>query len=477
MTRIAQESGWYCDLTVKGQWCALIRDSRVVTSAGDVPLTPAGNPLFLRMLMRDGVMYLAGQGHQDGAAWLWDGDRWFAVTSATNGQKVVAFGPAGLYVATSPHTVDLYDLEGEHIHTLPISPGSGGIQFVTDDGRVVLGDETYGRGPDVPPGVAEWSQIGDVTIGGGYTGGAIVNRRLLEPGDCYFIHAYRDGDQLAFSMVTPRASVFHWLTVQDLERLPFPTLPQPDPDPEPDPEPDPMPDRYEPVPAHLDVVQAVWNRCTPEQRAQPAFVGEATAWELRLQGLDYYVNQKRGTQGDSEDAISTPHPRGAGGWAIIDIIAGFRAHVIGAGSPAWIDQTQPTIDGGTVGGGRLPKNVLGGVVVPGPGTPPTLPTRPELKPILDQLAAVVGAVANLPACPPAPDCPPCPLPHGGGATLPVASEPELQGLVESWRLAWAENTQRILPPSVVAILLYRLYHEGATRDALVEDARARGHAA
>src|SRR5690606_25085667 len=99
-----------------------------------------------------------------------------------------------------------------------------------------------------------------------------------------------------------------------------------------------------------------WHRCTPEQRARHAFVAEAVAWELRRKGLDFYVNQKRGVEGDSEDAISTPHPHGAGGWAIIDVVAGMGGD---NPQPAWIDVTQATIQGGTVGGGRLPRNVLG----------------------------------------------------------------------------------------------------------------------
>ena len=145
---------------------------------------------------------------------------------------------------------------------------------------------------------------------------------------------------------------------------------------------------YVPVPSHLDVVQAVWARLTPEQRCTPARVANNVAWELRTEGLDYYINQKRGTQGDSEDAISTPHPQGAGGWAVIDIIAGFRAGVIGAGSPVWIDQTQATIDAGTVGGGRLPTN-------PGSGPPPAPDVTARVAALETQLAAMQSTVREL----------------------------------------------------------------------------------
>jgi hypothetical protein len=126
------------------------------------------------------------------------------------------------------------------------------------------------------------------------------------------------------------------------------------------PEPTPM---YEPIQSHIDVVRDVWNRATSEQRREHAWIPNAVAWELRQQGRDFYVNQKRGTEGDSEDAISTPHPEGAGGWAIVDVVANFGGS---NPQPAWIDQTQATINGGTVGGGRLPTN-------PGSSTPPPNP--------------------------------------------------------------------------------------------------------
>lgn len=252
-------------------------------------------------------------------------------------------------------------------------------------------------------------------------------------------------------------------------------------DPPPPPPVDPMepPVSYQPVPSQFATVEAVWNRCTSAQRKQHAFVSEQVAWELRAQGLDYYVNQKRGGPDDSEDAISTPHPQGAGGWAIIDVVKHFGETNPNnpQPGPAWIDQTQATIDGGTVGGGRLPRNLLGGSV-PGPTDPPVpvpVAQHPAVKPILAVLQAQLAALAKIPACPPAADCPPCPLPHG--VELPVQSEPELQQKVEEWRVAFNQGTRRSFPPSVVALQLYRLYHEGWTQDRLVVDSRQRGQEA
>jgi hypothetical protein len=143
-------------------------------------------------------------------------------------------------------------------------------------------------------------------------------------------------------------------------------------------EPTPM---YEPIPSEIDVVRDVWNRATPDQRREHAWIANAVAWELQEQGQDFYVNQKRGTEGDSEDAISTPHPEGAGGWAIVDVVANFGGS---NPQPAWIDQTQATINGGTVGGGRLPTN-------PGSSTPPPDPS-PNQPPSGGNLEARIAAL-------------------------------------------------------------------------------------
>ena len=137
-----------------------------------------------------------------------------------------------------------------------------------------------------------------------------------------------------------------------------------------------VPMSYVPVESHEDVVVSVWDRATPADRSRHAWIANAVAWELRKQGLDYFVNQKRGTQGDSEDAISTPRPDGAGGWAIIDIVQAFGS---AQASPQWLDKTQSTIDGGTVGGGRLPTN----------------PDPPPPSSVLERLARVEAGLVDL----------------------------------------------------------------------------------
>jgi hypothetical protein len=141
--------GSYCDASPLGDYVALIPNAHIETSRGIVPLCPAGNLLFLRMTVRGGL-YLAGQGHNDGAAWMWNGV-WRQVSSTTGGQKVVAFGPAGLYVDVNGRDVAIIDLDtGVEMARVPVSLGSGGIQYVTEAGEIVPGDAVYGPGPGRP---------------------------------------------------------------------------------------------------------------------------------------------------------------------------------------------------------------------------------------------------------------------------------------------------------------------------------------
>lgn len=201
-------------------------------------------------------------------------------------------------------------------------------------------------------------------------------------------HAVCIGREIRCVWQDDRGNQIRWDVSLDAPRK---SLTQPTPEPDvitPDPEPEPM--AYEPIPSHLDVVLEVWNRCTPQQREAHAFVAEAVAWELRQRGLDFYVNQKRGVQGDSEDAISTPHEHGAGGWAVIDIIAGFGGD---NPQPVWNDATEKTIDAGTVGGGRLPRNVLGISEPPPPPQPVECNCKAEIAE-LERLLLDVAKVSN-----------------------------------------------------------------------------------
>jgi hypothetical protein len=227
------------------------------------------------------------------------------------------------------------------------------------------------------------------------------------------------------------------------------TKPAPTPDPEPQPEPDPMPTPYIPIQSHLDVVDAIWRLATPGQRAAHGLVANAVAWELdrvRADGRRWYRNLKRGGPYISEDAISTPHPQGAGGWAIIDVVSAFGRD---DAAPAWIDVTQQTIDLGEIGGGLPP-------VDPGIETPaPPAPSPPA----------------------PVPSPAPCPLPH----TQPEEYFPRYKEVLHQAMDSWRAIRDEMMPPDLLMHLAWRLQrdhrgpHNSAEAAALAEtELRANG---
>jgi hypothetical protein len=286
--------------------------------------------------------------------------------------------------------------------------------------------------------------------------------------------------------------------------------PNPAPEPKPTPEPTPEPRMYRDIKSYPLVAEAIWNRCTDAQRKQHAFVAEAIARELRDTQMPAYwrdltgnvfsepgpgrvaetgwcVNQKRGNQGDSEDAISVPHPHGAGGWAIVDVVAGMNT-VPGDPAypprPAWQDVTQVTIDHGTVGGGRAPNDVLGGGGSrPGPGPGPV--EDPALLPIVQELSAAAlqldiaavrfdESIAALRALKRAPAPAPheCPTPrwpddHECPASDPPVTWPphaEIEAMAESWLARLSSRGTLSLHEAQLVHLLYIYFAEHADGD-------------
>lgn len=374
MIRKSIAGGWYADCVLGGEWAALIRDRHLETSRGIVPLCPGGNVLFLRCRVVADVLYIAGQGNRDGAAWLWNGAQWVHVTAQTNGQKVVAFGPHGLYVASTPHTIDVFNLTGAHQQTLAMSPGSGGIQCVTADGEIVLGDATYGNGSDAPPGVAEWTQLGHLYIGGGYDGGVIINGHVLHPGDCFFIHAELEGEDIAVAFHTAQGAEFRWFTVGEIVTLPLASHPEPIPvPPQPTPEPQPMPD--------IESLTATVRRAVETiNTAAPKLLRENTTESCGIfteHVVNYLANSdpRFGHVGKSSgqtnyrrhavDAVMYRDPK-----QVWDIIGGAENHPH-AGSP----QANPVDHGGQPWMAPIPIEV-GGDTPPPP--PPPVPVQPAV---------------------------------------------------------------------------------------------------
>lgn len=160
------------------------------------------------------------------------------------------------------------------------------------------------------------------------------------------------------------------------------------------------------APNKVGVLQDVADRCPGLVLQDHAFT-DAVATVLNQQDARWGRNGKRGNVNDlSHDALAWKNPGSrAGGVSVIDII-------VGAGGPfataGWLDQTQATIDGGTIGAwvapsGRLPACLTGGTVpnpgapVPNPGTPPVTPPAPavDLGPIMAALARIESRLDTL----------------------------------------------------------------------------------
>lgn len=406
MRRLRIPGAWYTDTAVTGEWAALIRDSRIATSAGDVPLCPGGNVLYLRMLMSGGVMYLAGQGHQDGKAYLWTGLKWLVCTAQTNGQKVVAFGPDGLYVCTTGQSISVYALDGTFLRSMPTPTGSGGIQFVTPQGEVVTGDTTY-RADTHAPFLAEWNYAGGIYVGQSYVDGCVAvngsTRAQLEPGNCTFTHLHRDGDALAVSMVKPEGAVCYWLTVRELSAF----LPEPSATPSPvviTPNHVIIPPIQEPspmqLPASVKAIRAAYvsRFPVPQGAAGEAFEEVARQWSIRFaeQVAHDIPNQgwgmKRADAGRpiSKDTIAQQHISGR--LVIWDLLLG-----TGTGTPTLVDEPHGEDVTGQVFVAVTPRNHLGTTPAPVPPQPPApSPQPPAPAPddlVLVQIRALLREIA------------------------------------------------------------------------------------
>lgn len=220
----------------------------------------------------------------------------------------------------------------------------------------------------------------------GNTGGLVVVReadlhvaRAWPALDCFTpkIVGWNDGVIAATSgSGSVRAVV---LSARDFEDgpivLPPPTTP-PGPTPDPPKEPTPVPT----APNRFAVVQALHQEQPWLIRTPHAFTN-AVAYRLWLDDPRWGHNIKRGNQGLSEDALAFKDPASrAGGVCIVDIIGA-------AGSldpdkpphPVWLDQTQATIDHGTIGAWSQP-HPPEGVTPPAPGPGPQPPPQPPAPP-------------------------------------------------------------------------------------------------
>lgn len=227
VVRLEVPNGWYAEAQTNGTYAVALLDGPVVTDHGTVPQpAPGDRPLYVRS-SRDGVRF-AGQSQAGAGSWEWTGSAWRLDPNP-------AFGVSGL----------IYDAESVLRFAVPGVTGSQGFRYVDDTtGRLVTGDETYS---DPMRRIFEFTTHGEVTIGQGLdgcialtetdmsvNGVRVLDRRLIEPGDCRFVRFNRHANQLAVAMVKlpEHKTVLLWLTVDDLQTFPVERM---DPTPVPGP--------------------------------------------------------------------------------------------------------------------------------------------------------------------------------------------------------------------------------------------------
>lgn len=257
MKRVEIPGGWYCDALPDGTFAALITDRQIETHAGAIPLPASQNVLQLRLSPHG---HIAGIGHRDDQAWLWNGAGW--------SPQGLAFGPRSV----------IFDAAGT-LHRVPgpgHPAGSIGYRYVADDGRLVFSWETFA---DPARGLFEYTERQGITIGQAGSGplgeDPCIARlpdgtyRLIDSGTCRFINVTRDGDTLAIAFVREdaRKAVMLWMTVAELEQLPrfVPSQQAPPPAPAPQPAPNPPapPDAAQPIAAVPDYGAAVRSFLAP----------------------------------------------------------------------------------------------------------------------------------------------------------------------------------------------------------------------
>jgi hypothetical protein len=160
------------------------------------------------------------------------------------------------------------------------------------------------------------------------------------------------------------------------------------------------------APNRFDVVERVASACPGLILQDHAFT-DAVASLLTAEDARWGRNGKRGNPNDpSHDAIAFRNPSSPFGVSIVDIIGAAGSS---SASPAWIDQTQATIDARTTGvwvapSGRLPACLSGGSEPPPVVTLPPLVVSPpalvvDLGPVLEKLSAIEARIAALEARP------------------------------------------------------------------------------
>lgn len=505
-------------------WHGISADQFIGLHVFDRWPVPGESPAFPKAYYLDGLAWFAYHDGTRGHLWCPAIDRHVVLDPCQNNEPI-CFG-AGFVAwqgaASAGWPILRMDLRSGE--TVAAGHGQGtGLAYIAEDGRVVLVDENRMS----VPGLVNPVFAGVLTVGEDPDPNNRDNLsalwsyqqhvgRLWATEPCLTPRCAAAGDLLAVTTWGQGADVRLFVgTLDDLiaASAPSPVSNDPKPVPEPDLHPIPEPDMLDPA-SLLPTLERIAARYPfPPRREDRGAILNEVAWLHRAEGwgLSAKPNGNNVTQPRTDIKIAfdiLQHKPSDTLWdTFTDTgLTWGEAHPHGdpTGRP-WVAPVAPNggvseptpsdthaYDGGGNDTGECdiiisgspcmqPRDAAVHRVRPDtPDTPdPSQPTRPELRPILTLITALERSVRALPApvvpaphvCPP---CPPCELPHGGGATLPVDSEPALQELVEEWSRAFAGTTRRIMPPSLTAFLLYRFVWEGHTHDQLLAEAAERG---
>lgn len=210
--RLDFAGGWYSYACTTGERATLVKDQRIDTHVGAVPLPAGQNALYL-VLPCDGSGRIAAVGGRDDHAYEWSGGRW--------NDRGIAFGVNPL----------IYDNQNVlQVVRAPGGPtGSQGWRYVDDNGELVTGDASFA---DHARHLWERTCLGNVCCGqGGDEEGLqclIRGRRVLvSEGIIRNVRLERAGFALALAWVrfdTNSAGVWQF-TEAELDALPTYTLP------------------------------------------------------------------------------------------------------------------------------------------------------------------------------------------------------------------------------------------------------------
>jgi hypothetical protein len=221
MTRTEFTGASYGFLLPDRTFGVVIEGSHIQTSRGRVEF-PGEDLLRLDGTIWRDVLWLAGEGHGTGHAWLWNGSSWHDF-GPTHGVETCAFGTGILCFAISGDTYRTINLDTGEVTDGHGAFGSQGIRYVNEQNVPVPGDATLFDGT-----VHEFTDRGDVRVGQGHEGGTLANGRLVEDGECFFPKFKRDGDRLGIYLVqfAKGRGVGHLLSRAEVESLPMPTDPR-----------------------------------------------------------------------------------------------------------------------------------------------------------------------------------------------------------------------------------------------------------